>query len=98
MNPFAPPCASCSARAWGSGRAWLGGPPDAPYTLAQRLLDAAHDAALEGLGRRGEHPGEWATASADAAVGATGLRLVLRQGEREVAPDLVPTQEEGGSP
>ncbi|MDL2344718.1 hypothetical protein QOL99_11220 [Deinococcus sp. MIMF12] len=76
-------------------RAWLGGDPD---HLALRLLSAAHDAALEGMGRRGEHPGAWATASSEVVVEARGLRLVLLQGEREVASGSVSHQEEGGSP
>lgn len=67
--------------------AWLGGDP---AHLVSRVLDAAHDAALEGMGRRGEHPGAWATASTEVVPEATGLRLVLRQGGREVASVPVP--------
>lgn len=70
--------------------AWLGDGTSPQEEGVWRLLSAAHDAALEGMGRRGEHPGAWATASLEVVVEARGLRLVLLQGEREIASVAVP--------
>lgn len=59
-------------------------------SVAEQLLSTAQDIWLCGLGEEGTHPGAWATASPEVIPEAAGLRLVLRQGEREVASVLVP--------
>ncbi|WP_194165200.1 hypothetical protein [Deinococcus terrestris] len=67
---------------------------------AWQLLSTAQDIWLRGLGGEGTHPGAWATASPEIVVEATGLRLVLLQGEREIASVTVPNrkQERGRGP
>lgn len=69
-------------------RVWTG--HDDPADLALFALDASHAAALEGLGRRGEHPGAWANAVPELDRRGESLRLRLLLDEDEVAAAPVP--------
>ncbi|EYB67947.1 hypothetical protein DEIPH_ctg031orf0095 [Deinococcus phoenicis] len=66
---------------------------DDPGDAALFFLSAVHDAVLEGMGRRGEHPGPWADASPRVTREGGNLRLSLHTPDGQQAEVVVAVRE-----